>query len=377
MEFELENDVGYYGTYTDDIVVQSGSTTTIAGRYYAGSKISGSFAWQFADKYSVFQREIVFPNRQIGSNRFLRLSSDKERFYDSMVPDFVKITQENNGKFVTSSLDAGVVVGTEPYLPDNIYKIYVSYGGTGITSSDASQVDDRTWYWAFPFENRYSDIQRIVNYSSLRVNCQVEEYGVASGPLTLNCYRPITITNKNSNSFVYVACSGSNSLVGRFVTLSLYDKSGSVTDYSTPTFTSEYTLAPAQREFNMAYFGFGQKAALVVPLIIPAVIAVPYYYYLFGGYIDGWKYGLYSGLPSYSTAVYRAKKYGQFRDRLEQRLYTKFFDGKFIKEGAVTITFVSGTDDYVSASGDPATYNSNDSGIYTFEYTSGKPFFDV
>lgn len=51
----------------------------------------------------------------------------------------------------------------------------------------------------------------------------------------------------------------------------------------------------------------------------------------YGGYefgispvIRGWKYGLYSGFPVYTHAVFRRNKFGQFRDMLEQRLFTKF-----------------------------------------------------
>lgn len=42
--------------------------------------------------------------------------------------------------------------------------------------------------------------------------------------------------------------------------------------------------------------------------------------------IRGWKYGLYSGLPMNSKAVFRRNRYGQFRDMLEQRQYTKFIN---------------------------------------------------
>lgn len=38
--------------------------------------------------------------------------------------------------------------------------------------------------------------------------------------------------------------------------------------------------------------------------------------------IRGWKYGLYNGLPDYTSAYYRQGRYGQFRDLLEQRMYT-------------------------------------------------------
>lgn len=42
--------------------------------------------------------------------------------------------------------------------------------------------------------------------------------------------------------------------------------------------------------------------------------------------IRGWKYGLYNGLPTNSKAVFRRDKFGQFRDMLEQRVYTKFIN---------------------------------------------------
>ena len=40
--------------------------------------------------------------------------------------------------------------------------------------------------------------------------------------------------------------------------------------------------------------------------------------------IRGWKYGLQSGLPSHTRAIFRRDRYGQFRDMLEQRPFTKF-----------------------------------------------------
>ena len=50
--------------------------------------------------------------------------------------------------------------------------------------------------------------------------------------------------------------------------------------------------------------------------------------YIFGisPVIRGWKYGLYSGLPMNSKSIFRRGKFGQFRDMLEQRQYTKFIN---------------------------------------------------
>lgn len=39
--------------------------------------------------------------------------------------------------------------------------------------------------------------------------------------------------------------------------------------------------------------------------------------------IRGWRHGLYNGLPSNTKSVFRRDRFGQFRDMLEQRIYTK------------------------------------------------------
>lgn len=43
-----------------------------------------------------------------------------------------------------------------------------------------------------------------------------------------------------------------------------------------------------------------------------------------GPVIRGWKHGLVSGFPTYSRATWRRNRFGQLRDMLEQRTYTKF-----------------------------------------------------
>lgn len=56
--------------------------------------------------------------------------------------------------------------------------------------------------------------------------------------------------------------------------------------------------------------------------------------------VRGWKYGLYSGFPTYSKAIFRRNRFGQMRDMLEQRQYTKFvlvkssyFDDRAVSRG--------------------------------------------
>lgn len=133
----------------------------------------------------------------------------------------------------------------------------------------------------------------------------------------------------------------------------------------------------------------------------------------YGGYefgispiIRGWKYGLYSGLPVHTYAVFRRNRYGQFRDMLEQRLFTKaiFTDKSSItnvvrgtktsnekdlnakkpeplREGPVSVEFVTqeakvdsnGLGVIVTKPIEPSLTNSQNLSI---EYTSEEPFTD-
>jgi len=54
----------------------------------------------------------------------------------------------------------------------------------------------------------------------------------------------------------------------------------------------------------------------------------------------GWKYGVHNALPVDSYAVYRRDRFGQFRDMLEQRPYTRYLVNGLPRLGAVTCRFV-------------------------------------
>ena len=130
--------------------------------------------------------------------------------------------------------------------------------------------------------------------------------------------------------------------------------------------------------------------------------------------IRGYKYGIYKANAASTKAYWRRDHYGQFRDRLEQRQYSKFYyngmsdlspdpsrpvlinkiterSGKgvlknIIGQSPINITFAPGSQAYLTASQykqfDPnlqlMTYlsNSRESGIYDFEYRSSVPFED-
>ena len=102
--------------------------------------------------------------------------------------------------------------------------------------------------------------------------------------------------------------------------------------------------------------------------------------------LRGWRYGLYSGVPTADKLVFRRNRYGQFRDILEGRTYTATLilsedvGTRQTLEYPIGINFVTGTviyqlsRDYITSSNPD--YNPYDSGIYDIYYRSGQPFFD-
>ncbi len=66
------------------------------------------------------------------------------------------------------------------------------------------------------------------------------------------------------------------------------------------------------------------------------------------------RYGLINIDPLYNSAVYRYDRYGQFRDRLEQRQYTAFYNNSIdalvkVMEPAIDIKFVNNDNDLIDA----------------------------
>jgi hypothetical protein len=93
--------------------------------------------------------------------------------------------------------------------------------------------------------------------------------------------------------------------------------------------------------------------------------------------IRGWKYGLYNGLPDFSCAYFRQGKYGQFRDMLEQRMYTTFLNDAEdnlsnvgMDQGPITVKFLDTNENLV----DPLNTQSQNLSIFA---TSSLPYFDL
>jgi hypothetical protein len=93
----------------------------------------------------------------------------------------------------------------------------------------------------------------------------------------------------------------------------------------------------------------------------------------------GWKYGILSGLPTYSKSYFRTNRYGQIRDMLEQRQISKFYltpdstTKDQVKEGVGSSVVIAKFIDFDGKVTNPEnTWSSN----LSFEATSSLPYFD-
>jgi hypothetical protein len=102
--------------------------------------------------------------------------------------------------------------------------------------------------------------------------------------------------------------------------------------------------------------------------------------YCFSPLIRGWKYGVYSGIPTFSKSYWRRGKFGQFRDMMEQRPYTKYYESP--ENGPVDPNFQQGvkqavvTVEFISSDGRLTDPNNTWSSNLDFECTSSFPYID-
>jgi hypothetical protein len=357
-QFELESPITYYGSYTDNIV--TGSILPNGLRGFAGSVVSGSLQFKAAKTVFDYIRDYL---RQ-GSGTFFRNLKiySKEIIYDSIVPNIWEIYRINGGQYVFSDNDA--VLSPEVRAKPIIKFVFGNYSSF-VTGSDNKQVSDNKWLASFPFANEYRNVPRLIkDIIPMNTSSYVEQ---ATTPALL--YAPIS-ANFVSQSFDYhVNFTVLNNATGLNKPNVIYNYTGTVDDTDSFVATAvSGSIGIGFRDLNKLLFG--SKPNLLQPPSLETVRTVSYLYF-----IRGWKYGLYSGMQSKTSIVYRRGHYGQFRDMLEQRLYTKnYIEETGTVENVINISFLSGSSAAITASN--PTLNTSGSGIFDSAYQRTLPWFD-
>jgi hypothetical protein len=366
--------------------------SSVWNRVVSGSVVSGSEEWKASTVWSDYLFKKEFPYYRSGEVRYLRLLSSQQSIQDSFVPDLRGIYLTDSGSLVSSSLYG---IG-----------LFISTNGNSLTGSDGKNVSSNSWVFNSPFEKKYANVQLDlfeIN-RTLEVTTKYQLWGTAPGKSNIffSSSLPTTTTIQKQDLFLATAFLPTSNSFEKYLTfdynnLGYYNEVSGVWIYGPDYYGYRNDI---KKSYSL-FFGVNQKPLFqqnsfgVMPGSVNPSGNENYFGKGTAGItIEGWKYGLYNGLPTNFSAVFRQNHYGQFRDMLEQRIYTKTYNdpiagGPMDANGG--ITFISGSalvgesDNWLTASiynkidlnvAEAYRVNPYGSGIFDIEYRASQPWHD-
>lgn len=254
----------------------------------------------------------IFTRRR---NRFTKLIDSNERFYDSVAPNIHKYLVSSSCTPVDQYTSSSAITVTRRDVGARIYKFD---GGS----------NSRTF--AFLEKTRLDS-----TLPTLKPN-----------PYEGNPERP----QKNEKAFI--ACSGTSpSSVPYFEFV-----------FSNSDIVRMLLFSRGYRVYKIGYGEFNSSASVVGPSVSHDLVGS-----------TQTKYGMTSFLPHYTSQVYNQFRYGQFRDKLEQRLFTIFQEKSGKRVGPVSVRF---WDKYLQQFVTSSTPTLSGSSNRSTEATSSLPYVD-
>lgn len=332
--------------------------------------------------------------------RFRKFSTPDERFFDSFVPNPVDIHILNQGETAIAFMDQfsfEFMDATEP--SGSAWEIRPMPSGSGLAiafdyfpknAGTLAGPSDAEWIFQFPFESKFKSVSRLLKFSNILPRRYTVSKDSGGNELT-----PPSSSNELVSIIMNSAGVESNILIG---TMKSPVRDWRLDGLAGGSFTDNVIGTATPKDIFNIYFGTGQggsvfgtigEQAIKGPTVRTASKTFlnpgtsEQVFLIYNVRIDGCKYGLKSITPEQTSAIFRINKFGQLRDMLEQRPYSKFLltnKGTTTSTAAVTIRFVSGTltaervKIYTTASNPD--FNPTDSGQFDFEYKSGQPYFD-
>jgi len=342
----------------------------------------------------------------------------EERIYDTLPPDPIACFKINGGNiFYMYPSDDEAAGGGPAFGIQNrdvgfiIFDNYIPSANTpGINRPvNLNPGVDKHWTKSYPFEPKYSNVQRkkelLFNnieashvaefysqtFTQLSTNKQVNGLIVGtvgrqkvyrpvkeakdldySSPSTGNWYHHWSIDVNLSSPTAITGSTNKNDLIK---TIFGYGDVSTVFFDSNIVDSFERTSFARRGTTNWPDFR-DRKTTSLSPSGAPAgnYESVRTSYWNIGPIIRGWRYGLYSGLPQYTSAYFRQGRFGQFRDMLEQRIFVNVINEKkssyTILNNPVVVTFVDSEGNITK----PENTQSQNLSQYA---TSSLPYFDM
>jgi len=405
-QYDVENRFSYYKSYSDNIM--AGPSFPVAGsttwdRTVSGSIVSGSEEYKTAATLTDFIYKKLQPYYKSGEVRYLRLPSNRQVIKDSIVPDILSIYQ--TGFYGAGSLVQWRQNSLFRPPPDQSILLLFSKDGLSLTGSDGQRVNNIEWPYSFPYEKKYYAIGPEDN--SAIVKSYVKYYFAAQGaqpapydPIFQILAASLTI-NKSTISFGNTKILPHESKsINIFVDYLGYYNPSSSPSPTNPSAQWSFA-ADIGTYYNVSqrnFFFFGNNPS---PLYLNYherqgnLIQNQGAYSISGSVgctIEGWKYGLYNGIPTKFSCVFRQNRFGQFRDMLEGRVFTKTYNdpksgGPMDEAGGINFISASAllgeSDNWLTSSIYKGTnvveayrVNPYGSGIFDKEYRASQPWHD-
>jgi len=306
--------------------------------------------------------------------------SENETYWDTRVPEPTNMLAVQSPGFVLAAGSSGPGLITDLVLfTGREYANYVDYSGPTPPASSSRGCGD--WIMSFPYEPRWSSIQNVFSDKIKGGNYLYKLSGFSGGPFgpRPTFFADIVIEFGRRNDALAAI---------RNTAAEHSDLAGGVAG------------GLGLSEFVKFFYGFGDGRNSADNCHVTFR-----QYDAFTGFwscaeLRGWRYGLYSGFPMRTNAVFRRNRFGQMRDMLEQRPDTKFFQDVLVTSPSLVVSgstiqtrllsrrptqstarqslaqagpvFVK----FVDSSGSPTTPSFTMSSNLSFEATSSLPYFD-
>lgn len=402
-QFESQYRFAYSGSYSDDYI-----TGTLVSKI---TGVDGKVALTQGQRGRVFSklnpRDVAQPKttskafnleqwyERAGMSTVIQSIDYGERYYDSMMPSVADCFAADNSSIYLNDSQA---YGAGNKSVDNIG--YINFDNSIGIPLDAAVLptnNNNNWTRSYPFEPRYLLASRQDNVAkSFVAKKLVSAAGDPSAtivdipPVIVSDFIPVEavtkriITGGSPFDFpAYVLASDANlsskNSFGFYVT-----GSASVDDTSRVLFGFGDNNTMKKIGFASASLDFTPGSVIVGTNHYVEFrdqeddVGFPGYIYSFSPIIRGWKYGVYNGLPAFNVCYYRRGKYGQLRDTLEQRPFTKFFQQQDPNVPGSTLTISSAVVEvkFVNSSGSIVSPGATDSQNLSMECTSSFPYLD-
>lgn len=387
------------GSATAASILSRGSRGRIFGKNDArNAPVPGTSDFDFTDSQA-FRSQPYY--EKAGTPRVHQLTDNTERFWDSLMPALNQcFLADGAGIFLLrrdpNDFSNTNYIGDPRRVDQRLGFLWFDYQAPSWFPTWGSLLDG-VWTWSFPFEPRYSTIPRqqfiersfLANYSvdfAAGFGTAAPVQSIDPVPLQGFFFGPV------GTEIPSVPPKQSTNAAGPFSNNAAFDFNWVCDSRLNSTTPQGFILtgSAGASDAIKALFGFGDMNNRVYTTL--GTFGTTHFAdfrrrepdpsYNFGSkwsmspIIRGWKYGVYSGLPAFSKAYFRAKRYGQFRDMLEQRPFTKFYLTPGNDPRAQGPTPAAVTVKFVDAGGKLTNPQNTLSQNLSFEATSSMPYFD-